>query len=166
MAKKEIETGEFGPIYRQFEKKPREAMKYLEKKKTGECINALYREDIGFVDIVWGRPDDLDNGISGFGLSHIIKDHGDEIKDFKLSPIDFILFIFFSGQVLYSGNKHRARIFIEDVNHQYRMILTTEWHGVNKKLLLTTFDLRPIASKNPKRAKQLTKKASKKGGSL
>ena len=37
----EIETGEFGPIYRQFEKKPQKAIKHLRKIKTGECPKAL-----------------------------------------------------------------------------------------------------------------------------
>ena len=31
----EIETGEFGPIYRQFEKKPKEAIQHLCKMKNG-----------------------------------------------------------------------------------------------------------------------------------
>ena len=52
---KEIETGEFGPIYRQFEKKPKEAIKFLRKMKDGECIAALHRNDIGDIDIVWGK---------------------------------------------------------------------------------------------------------------
>ena len=50
-----IETGEFGPIYRQFEKKPKEAIKFLRKMKDGECIAALHRNDIGNIDIVWGK---------------------------------------------------------------------------------------------------------------
>ncbi len=45
-----VETGEFGPIYRQFEKKPKEAILFLKEQQHGECINALYRDDIGFVD--------------------------------------------------------------------------------------------------------------------
>ena len=31
------EIGVFGPIYRQFEKKPQKAIKHLRKMKTGEC---------------------------------------------------------------------------------------------------------------------------------
>lgn len=45
-----VETGEFGPFYRQFEKKPKEAILFLKEQQHGECINALYRDDIGFVD--------------------------------------------------------------------------------------------------------------------
>ena len=36
-----METGEFGPIYRQFEKKPKEAILFLKEKTNGECINAF-----------------------------------------------------------------------------------------------------------------------------
>ncbi len=43
--------------------------------ETGECIKALYREDIGYVDIVWGV-----GGKSGYGLCHIIEQHEDELK--------------------------------------------------------------------------------------
>ena len=52
------EIGIFGPIYRQFEKKPKEAIKHLRKMKTGECPKALYRDDIGYIDIVWGKVTD------------------------------------------------------------------------------------------------------------
>lgn len=54
----EIEIGEFGTIYRQFEKKPKEAIRFLCKNKAGDCIRALYREDIGFIDIIWGEVTD------------------------------------------------------------------------------------------------------------
>ena len=66
----EVEIGEFGPIYRQFERKPKEAILFLKKQKNGECVDALYRDDIGYVDIVWGV-----GGKSGYGLCHIIEEH-------------------------------------------------------------------------------------------
>ena len=40
------EIGIFGPIYRQFEKKPKEAIKYLRKMKTGECQKKLKATEI------------------------------------------------------------------------------------------------------------------------
>ncbi|MBR4837753.1 MAG: hypothetical protein IK004_04865 [Bacteroidales bacterium] len=45
----EIEIGEFGSIYRQFERKSKKAIRFLCKNKAGDCIRALYREDIGFI---------------------------------------------------------------------------------------------------------------------
>ena len=65
------EIGNFGPIYRQFENKPKEAIEYLCKTKNGDCIHALYREDIGFIDIIWGEVTDPIKH-KGYGLAHII----------------------------------------------------------------------------------------------
>lgn len=53
--KAKVEIGDFGPIYRQFVGKPQKAIKFLRKKQTGECINALHRDDIGDISIVWGE---------------------------------------------------------------------------------------------------------------
>lgn len=50
----EIEIGEFDPIYRQFEKNPQEAIRFLCKNKAGDCIRALYREDIGLIVFLKG----------------------------------------------------------------------------------------------------------------
>lgn len=47
---KKKETGEFGTIYTEFQNKPKEAIKHLKKVKEGECINAFYRKDIGYVE--------------------------------------------------------------------------------------------------------------------
>ena len=82
------ETMDFGPVYTQFEGKTKEAMIHLCAVKTGICIHAFKRDDIGNVDIAWGQPNDPKTRKGGYGLSHILTDHGDEIKDFNLDPID------------------------------------------------------------------------------
>jgi len=54
----EVEMGDFGPIYRQFEGKPQKAIELLRKMQTGECVNALHRDDIGnigLIDILGGK---------------------------------------------------------------------------------------------------------------
>lgn len=73
------ESGKFGPIYRQFKGKPKEAIKFLREKKEGECIAALHRSDIGDIDIVWGEITDSIKH-KGFGLVHIIDKHESEIN--------------------------------------------------------------------------------------
>ena len=65
------ESGKFGPIYRQFKGKPKEAIKFLREKKEGECI--------GDIDIVWGEITDSIKH-KGFGLVHIIDKHESEIN--------------------------------------------------------------------------------------
>jgi len=70
--------GDFGTIYTQFKGKPNEAIKHLLKVKNGECVAALYRSDIGDIDIVWGE-NDIKN--KGFGLKHIYEKHNKEKKN-------------------------------------------------------------------------------------
>jgi len=130
-----------------------EVMTHLCKVKDGECPKAFYREDVGFVDFVWGKSNDKNTGKGGFGLSHILIDHGDEIKDFNIDPIDFILMIMSFGKLNTEGKKNR--IYLE--GQEFRLIVTTEWLGKSKQLLLTAFDLRPISRKNPQRAKEMKK---------
>lgn len=155
MANDKIEIGEFGPIYRQFEKKPREAIKFLMEKKNGECPKALYREDIGYVDIVWGNEDE-------FGLSHIIKEHGNELKELHYTIDNFIPIIFSLG--IYSESEKENKIKLE--TECFLLIIKTKWNKKNKRFVMSAFDLRPISRKNPKRAAELKKRASKKGGPL
>ena len=52
MKKNVQKIGQFGPIYTQFKNKPKDAIIFLKKRKNGECVKALYRQDIGYVDIV------------------------------------------------------------------------------------------------------------------
>ena len=147
------ETMDFGPVYTQFEGKTKEAMIHLCAVKTGICIHAFKRDDIGNVDIAWGQPNDPKTRKGGYGLSHILTDHGEEIKDFNLDPIDFILLILNFGKMNRLGKKNR--IYLE--GKDYRLIATTEWYGVQQQLLLTAFDLRPISRKNPQRAREMRK---------
>jgi hypothetical protein len=86
---KKQSVGAFGPIYTQFKNKPRMAIIHLKKVKKGECPEALYRSDIGYVDIVWGENDPVTN--KGFGLKHIIEKHGKEIKELGFEVEDLYL---------------------------------------------------------------------------
>ncbi len=47
--------------------------------QTGECFNALHRDDIGDISIVWGEVTDPIKH-KGYGLSHIIDKHEEGIK--------------------------------------------------------------------------------------
>ena len=83
----------------------------------------------------------------------LLTDHGDEIKDFNIDPIDFILMIMNFGKLNTEGKNNR--IYLE--GQEFRLIVTTEWFGKTKQLLLTAFDLRPVSRKNPQRAKEMKK---------
>ena len=152
--KETIIEGEFGPIYTQFKNKPKEAIQWLKKQKKGECVNALYREDIGYVDMVWGVAEDLTNGTKGYGLAHIISEHGNEMKQLGFEVEDFIPIVFKFG--LYETRKKETKIYLN--GETFRLVITTKWYNNPKKILLTAFDLRKVENKNKERAEKLKKK--------
>lgn len=133
----ELETGEFGPIYRQFEKKPKQAIKHLRKMKAGECPKALYRDDIGYIDIVWGEVTDPVKH-KGYGLAHIIDKHEDEIKELGFKLEDFIPIIVQFGSIKESDTKEE---FLFESNY-YRIVVEKKYKGKEKQWVLTAFDLR------------------------
>lgn len=132
MAKAEI--GIFGPVYRQFRHKPKEAIKYLIKVKNGECISALYRDDIGYIDIVWGENDPKTN--KGFGLKHIIEKHGKEFKQLGFEAWDFIPIVVQYGNMNVKKSEKDKIVF---ESKMFRFVVAIQ---KNKKWLLTSFDLR------------------------
>jgi len=137
-------TGVFGPIYTQFKNKPKEAILHLKKVRTGECLNAMYRKETGFVSIVWGENDPKTN--EGYGLKHIIEKHGKQIKKAGYKVEEFVPFAFEFGKV--EKLVRSVKIIIE--SDKSRMILSTKWFGKNKTLLLTSF---AINKKTPKKRK-------------
>ena len=146
---KDVEIGDFGPVFRQFKKKPREAILFLKTQKTGECIDALFRDDIGYVDIVWGI-----GGKSGYGLCHIIEEHEEELKQLGFNVEEFIPMVFAFG--LYSESERENKIKLR--GEKFMLIIKTKWNDKNKRFVMTAFDLRPMSRKNPKRAERARKK--------
>lgn len=145
MAKKEV--GEFGTIYTQFKNRPKEAIKHLKKVKEGECVNALYRKEIGYVDIIWGVPGTKKNDyLDGFGLAHIIAKHGKELKQLGFEVEDFIPIVFAFGKI--SINTNTCKIFLD--GETFRLIIKTTWNEAPKRYVLTAYDLRPITNKRKK----------------
>lgn len=144
--KKTIDTGEFGPIYTQFEGKPKEAIKHLKKMQNGECVKALYRQETGYVDIVWGNAE--------MGLCHIINEHKDEFKELGFEVEDFIPIVFTFGKFTESKTENKIRL----IGEEFMLIVKTKWNDIDKRFVMSAFDLRPISRKNPKRAKRLKKK--------
>ena len=139
--KTEIETGEFGPIYRQFEMKPKEAIEFLCKMKDGDCIHALYREDIGFIDIIWGEVTDPIKH-KGYGLAHIIDKHGDDIKALGFSLEQFIPILVEFGEM--AGSKDPDKIVLKGNN--FKIIISKKAYKnnriMNKTFVLTSFSIK------------------------
>ena len=126
------------PKYSQFKNKPKEAIKFLLKVKKGDCSNALYRKDIGFIDILWGQND---NKNKGFGLKHIYEKHGKEIEQLGFKIEDFLPIIVKYGNFKIS-EKDNEKIILE--GQMFRIIIIKK---PNKTFLLSAFDLRPLWKK-------------------
>lgn len=134
---KKGDVGLFGTIYRQFEGKPKQAIKHLKRKKEGECIKALYRSDIGYIDIVWGEVTDPVKH-TGYGLSHIIDKHGKEIKELGFEVEDFIPIVLLYGNMRNSqtGNEYLLE------SNMFRIVIEKRAYGSKKNWVLTAFDIR------------------------
>lgn len=132
-----IKEGPFGPIYSQFQGKPKMAIKHLMKVKKGECTKALYRKDIGYIDIVWGENDPKTN--KGYGLKHIVEKHGESIKALGFNIEDFIPIVVQYGNLSVKKSDNK-KIVLE--SQSFRIVVQTKWNDNTKIFLLTAFDLR------------------------
>ena len=128
--------GQFGCKCYRYKGKPRLAIKHLMNVKSGECIGALYREDIGYIDIVWGKVTDSVKH-TGFGLSHIIDKHGKTIKQLGFKIEDFIPIVVQYGNLYLSKNKEEYIL----ESQMFRVIIERYAYGKEKQWLLTSFDL-------------------------
>jgi len=131
-----IENNDFGTVYTQFKGKPKDAIKHLLKVKEGECISALYRQDIGYIDIVWGEND---SNNKGFGLKHIYEKHGKEINELGFKIEDFIPIVVQFGD--FNKKKSFDNKFIFE-SKMFRFVVQTNYKGTKKQWLLSAFDLR------------------------
>lgn len=134
MKKKEIEIGKFGPIYRQFESKPVEAIKFLRKEKNGECVKVFYRDDIGYINLVWGEVTD---GVKhkGYGLAHIINKHEKEINKLGYDIASFISLIINYGSYNLKKSDTNKKVYESET---FRFVIAIE---KERNWLLTAFDL-------------------------
>ena len=67
-------TGEFGPIYEDFQDRVKDAFRFLILHEDGDMIGVFRRRDVGRIDLVWGD----ERG----GLAHIIDKHIGDGKSF------------------------------------------------------------------------------------
>lgn len=135
-----IEKGDFGTINTQFKNKPKEAIKHLLKVQKGECINALYRDDIGFIDIIWGENDQNNKG---FGLKHIVEKHSKEIRELGYNIEDFIPIIVQFGDFNEKKSDSDKKVY-ESKMFRFAIAINNK---NKKRWLLTAFDLRKKPAK-------------------
>lgn len=135
----DVEIGKYGPVYRQFARKPKEAIKFLRKKKNGECIAALHRSDIGDIDIVWGEVTDPIKH-KGYGLVHIIDKHEQEINKMGFNIEDFVPIVVQYGNFNLKKSDSQKKVF-ESETFRFVVALENEQNGKIKKWLLSAFDI-------------------------
>lgn len=126
---------QYGPEYKQFKNKPKEAILHLMKVKKGRCSDALYREDIGFVDIIWGWNNSKTN--KGAGLKHIIEKHGKELKRLNFTVEDFIPIAFSLCKI---SKKTKQRVLLKS---EWCVLVVEQFYkskGKNK-WLITGYDI-------------------------
>lgn len=110
-----------------FYHKPKKAIKHLMRKKEGECIAALYREDIGDINIIWGDVSDPIKH-TGFGLSHIIDKHGENIKKLGFCIEDFIPIVVQYGNFNEKKSESDKKVF---ESNGFRFVVAIENKAYN-----------------------------------
>ena len=135
-AKNQYKSGNFGTIYPQFQDKPKEAIRFLMKHREGECIKALHRHDIGYIDIIWGENDQNNKG---YGLKHIVEKHGSNIEELGFKIEDFIPIVVQFGEFNETVSDVGKKVF---ESKMFRFVVATNFEGKRKQWLLTSFDLR------------------------
>ena len=128
------EEGPFGPIFKQFKGKPKEAIEHLMKVKDGEAPGALQHPDVGSIDLVWGEEGTATKKYKdGYGLSKIVKKHPEVIQDLPN--------IVSNAEVMEKKFNH---IVLQTEDH--KAVIKLDWFGEKKVWLLTAFEKEALSS--------------------
>lgn len=138
MKNDKTEAGDFGPVFRQYKDNPKGAIKYLMRRQSGECVDAFYRPEIGYIDIVWGEVTDSSKH-KGYGLAHIIDKHGADITSLGFSVEDFLSIILQFGD--FSVSKKGEEYLLQ--SEMFRVVIEKTNKGKPKNWILTAFAIKP-----------------------
>ena len=119
-----IGEGDFGFVYDQFVGDAQGAIRHLSMMQDGEAIGALRHDEIGDIDLVWGKAGTKKS--DGYGLSKLVKFHPEVLEN--LQGI-------IGGMKVTKRSDNRVQL--EDDNYQAAVRLT--WNGDKKIWLLTAF---------------------------
>lgn len=116
--------GAFGPKFTEHYHDAQGAIEKLKQAQTGEAIGALHHQDIGDIDLVWGKEG---TGASdGYGLAKLVKYHPEVLADLQgiLSAMKVT-------------TRSVNRINLESADHKAGVRLT--WDSQDKHWLMTAF---------------------------
>ncbi|MGX3046016.1 putative barnase/colicin E5 family endoribonuclease [Helicobacter sp. T3_23-1056] len=112
----------FGTNYEDFRGQGIKAFNHLSQVKNGFVAGAFYRQDIGDIDLVWGKVWQSENGnIQGYGLSKIKKKHPEITAEILNNIIT-------NGEVKMRKNE-ATQIFYKG----HKVLLKQNWNGESLK---------------------------------
>ncbi|HBC29539.1 MAG TPA: hypothetical protein DC006_07860, partial [Prevotellaceae bacterium] len=121
---KPIGKGAFGDVYDQFKGNAQEAIAFLRERKDGEALGALHHDEIGDIDLVWGKSGTRKS--DGYGLAKLVKFHP-EVLDNLQGILDG----------MHVTKRSENRVLLE--NDEYQAAVRLTWNGDEKLWLLTAF---------------------------
>lgn len=118
------ETGEFGPILRQFHHDAKGAVRRLRRLRSGEAVAALHHPDVGDIDLIWGNEGRTRS--KGYGLAKLVKWHPEVLGDLQ-------------GHILRMRKTAENDNSIQLDSDDYHAVVRLNWQGREKRWLLTAF---------------------------
>ena len=119
-----ISEGDFGFVYDQFKGNAQGAIQQLMKMQDGEALGALHHDEIGDIDLVWGKAGTRKS--DGYGLAKLVKFHP-EVLDNLQGILD--------GMHITRRSENRVQL----ENDEYQAAVRLTWNGNKKLWLLTAF---------------------------
>ncbi|QQW87247.1 DUF3519 domain-containing protein [Helicobacter pylori] len=145
---------EFGKNYPEFALKPKEALEKLLQEKNGQVAGAAYRDDLGGIDLVWGKPKTKDS--NGYGLAHILERREQqalsdglgeaEAKEYALNIVKSIPEVLEKGS---KGTDHLGRVFVDYGNKRVGLNNTWDNKDLENHWVISSYELRDTTTEKP-----------------
>lgn len=119
-----IGESDFGFVYDQFKGNAQGAIQQLMKMQDGEALGALHHDEIGDIDLVWGKAGTKKS--DGYGLAKLVKFHP-EVLDNLQGILD--------GMHITMRSENRVQL----ESDEYQAAVRLTWNGKEKLWLLTAF---------------------------
>ena len=127
----------FGEEFADFSGRPAESIEHLMAEKRGYVPGAFYREELGAIDLAWGK-----DGAKGFGLAHIIERRSKDGFDGEAFARSLPKIIQ-EGQIE-TRESHPGRAYI--VHEETEAVIRLDWDSQARTWLVTAY---PLKKKNP-----------------